>query len=254
MQTINSRRATYPILVLLAAVPEQEQEEQEEQVEEPVPDVTVSLSPVSLKVSEGTARARFTVQLSAASSQQVQVRYGTASRTAKAGEDYKIPTGTLIFPAGTTEQTFSVSILDDAVEEEEEMFLVKLLDSNATIEGGTATVIITDNDAPATETEEETAFAFAGEIADQAYTASTAIRVLQLPEATGGEGEVSYRVLGLPAGLSFDPATRTISGTPEAATDGAVEVAFLAEDSGATVALTFSITVNPPLRFVDLFD
>ena len=65
------------------------------------------------------------------------------------------------------------------------------------------------------------AFAFAGEVEDQAYTAGTAIPALQLPEATGGEGEITYRVSELPAGLSFDATTRTISGTPEAATDGA---------------------------------
>ena len=76
-----------------------------------------------------------------------------------------------------------------------------------------------------------------------------------LPEATGGEGEVTYRVLGLPAGLSFDASTRTLSGTPEAATDGAVEVTYTAQDStGAAAGLTFSITVNPALSFGDLFD
>ncbi len=98
------------------------------------------------------------------------------------------------------------------------------------------------------------AFAFAEGVEDQAYTAGTAITALVLPEATGGEGEVTYRVFGLPAGLSFDAATRTISGTPTAATDGAIEVTCLAEDSaGASAILTFSITVNPPLNFGDLF-
>ena len=98
------------------------------------------------------------------------------------------------------------------------------------------------------------AFAFAAEVEDQAYTAGTAIRALELPEAVGGEGDVTYRVFGLPAGLTFDAATRTISGTPEAATDGAVEVIVLAQDStDAATTLTFSITVNPPLSFGDLF-
>ena len=103
--------------------------------------------------------------------------------------------------------------------------------------------------------DEMVAFGFAGEIEDQAYTAGTAIPALQLPEATGGEGEITYSVSELPAGLSFDAATRTISGTPEAATDGAVEVTYTAQDStGAAATLTFSITVNPPLSFGDFFD
>ena len=93
------------------------------------------------------------------------------------------------------------------------------------------------------------AFAFTGAVADQAYTAGAAITALQLPEAMGGEGDVTYRVFDLPAGLTFDADTRTISGTPTAATDGAVEVTYLAQDSaGAGATLTFSITVNPELR------
>ena len=105
------------------------------------------------------------------------------------------------------------------------------------------------------EEDSEMAFAFAEEVEDQAYTAGTAITDLVLPEATGGEGEVTYSVSELPAGLSFDASTRTISGTPEAATDGAVEVTYTAQDSaGATATLTFSITVNPPLSFGDFFD
>jgi hypothetical protein len=104
------------------------------------------------------------------------------------------------------------------------------------------------------DSDDERAFGFAAEVEDQAYTAGSAITALVLSEATGGEGEVTYRVFGLPAGLSFDAATRMISGTPEAATAGAVEVAYTAEDStGVAAALTFSITVNPPLSFGDLF-
>ena len=100
----------------------------------------------------------------------------------------------------------------------------------------------------------ELAFGFAAEVKDQAYTAGTAISALVLPEAIVGEGAITYRVSGLPMGLTFDAGTRTISGSPEASTDGAVEVSYTAEDStGATATLVFSITVNSPLSFGDLF-
>ena len=88
-------------------------------------------------------------------------------------------------------------------------------------------------------------------IADIAATAGTAIAAVELPAASGGSGDIAYSVDGLPAGLSFDPATRMVSGTPEA--DGTSEVSYMATDSaGGSAMLTFSITVNPMLDFGDL--
>ena len=85
-------------------------------------------------------------------------------------------------------------------------------------------------------------------IADQEYTVGTAIDPLVLPEAAGNDTPFMYNVfsLGLPTGLSFDPATRTLSGTPMAATDGPVAVIYTVVDSDgdAGVPLAFSITVN----------
>ena len=60
--------------------------------------------------------------------------------------------------------------------------------------------------------------------------------------------------MGLPTGLSFDAATRTVAGTPTAATNGAVEVSYIVTDEGGSIDfLTFNITVNAPLSFGDLF-
>ena len=88
-------------------------------------------------------------------------------------------------------------------------------------------------------------------IDDIAATAGTAIAAVELPAASGGSGDIAYSVDGLPAGLSFDPATRMVSGTPEA--DGTSEVSYMATDSaGGSAMLTFSITVNPMLDFGDL--
>ena len=101
------------------------------------------------------------------------------------------------------------------------------------------------------------ALAFAEEVEDLAYTVGTENFPVVLPEAVGGEGEVTYRVSELPEGLSFDATTRTISGTPKYETDGAVEVSYLAEDSaGASATLTFFITVNVGFgdEFLFLFD
>ena len=83
-------------------------------------------------------------------------------------------------------------------------------------------------------------------IDDQTYVVGTAIADWVLPEASGGDGELTYSVSALPAGLAFDAATRTLGGTPTEATDGAVAVTYTAtDDNSATATLTFAITVNP---------
>ena len=87
-------------------------------------------------------------------------------------------------------------------------------------------------------------------IEDQAYTQDEAIDALTLPEATDGNGELTYSISPeLPAGLSFDAATRTLSGTPTQVQE-ATTYTYTAEDSddnteaSDTATLTFAITVS----------
>ena len=99
------------------------------------------------------------------------------------------------------------------------------------------------------------AFADDAAIDDQTYTADWPIADLVLPEASGGTGDLTYSVSDLPAGLAFDASTRALSGTPTAATDGAVTVIYtVIDEDGNAAALTFTITVNSPLSFGPLLD
>ena len=89
-------------------------------------------------------------------------------------------------------------------------------------------------------------FAAGAAITNQTYPVDVAIADLVLPAASGGDGDLTYSVSALPTGLEFDAATRTLGGTPTAATDGAVEVTYTVTDANsATATLTFTITVNP---------
>ena len=80
-------------------------------------------------------------------------------------------------------------------------------------------------------------------IQDQTYVLDAPIAPLTLPAATGGGGNVSYALSGtLPAGLTFDPATRVLTGTPTEL-QSAVSYTYTAT-AGNITALTFTIAVE----------
>ena len=87
-----------------------------------------------------------------------------------------------------------------------------------------------------------------GTIAPAPYTAGTAIAALTLPRAFGGNGAVSYTLTPEVPGLSFDAATRRLSGTPTQA--GTWRMTYRAGDADAntadtdTAVRTFTITVE----------
>ena len=88
-------------------------------------------------------------------------------------------------------------------------------------------------------------------ISDKFYVQNLAIDGETLPEASGGDGELTYAVSPeLPAGLAFDPATRQLSGTP-AAPQPATLYTYAATDSDTanpdSASLTFTITVQEDL-------
>ena len=66
----------------------------------------------------------------------------------------------------------------------------------------------------------------------------------QLPAASGGTAPYEYSVSALPAGLSFNEGSRTISGTP--ATPGTTSITYTVTDANnGEVSDDFTITVNP---------
>ena len=84
-----------------------------------------------------------------------------------------------------------------------------------------------------------------------ALTGDEAMTAVTLPEATGGNGDLSYTLTSTPtglAGLMFDPATRRLSGTPSAG--GSWTFTLRADDADSNrdkadaAILTFTVTVR----------
>ena len=115
-------------------------------------DAPPRLSISSPSAVEGTALT-FTVRLNAVSGKEVTVAYADAGTgTATSGTDYTALTaGTLTFAAGTTSQTFAISVTGDSDDEQNETVMVTLSNPvNATFDGGatslTGTGTIIDDD------------------------------------------------------------------------------------------------------------
>ena len=80
---------------------------------------------------------------------------------------------------------------------------------------------------------------------DHSFPNDQAITAQVLPEAAGGSGSITYSVTGLPDGLSFTPATRTIAGTPADDQVGDHYCVYTATDTGgAADRADFRITVT----------
>ena len=92
-------------------------------------DAALRLSIADVAVFEDAGAAVFTATLSSAATVEVSASYTTLDQTAVAGEDYTARSGELQFVPGETAQTVSVAILDDAADEADETFLIRL--SNA---------------------------------------------------------------------------------------------------------------------------
>jgi large repetitive protein len=84
--------------------------------------------------AEGGGSLSLSVLLTNANGSSVNVDYATADGTALAGSDYTAKSGTLTFTPGQTLKTVAVTMLDDALAEDDETFSLNL--SNAT--GGIA--------------------------------------------------------------------------------------------------------------------
>lgn len=110
--------------------------------------LTISISDVT--VNEATGPARFPVTLSAVSSKGVLVYFETGNGMATAGGDYVANAGVVVFDPGTTQQEVVVAITNDNIVEDDETFVVRVLDpvENATIADALVVGTIRNDDAP----------------------------------------------------------------------------------------------------------
>ena len=88
-------------------------------------------------------------------------------------------------------------------------------------------------------------FAEDAAIANQTLTQNVEIPELTLPQATGGDGTLTYSLSpNPPQGLTFDNTQRTITGTPESGLPLTTFTYTATDEDGDAAKLTFTVTVD----------
>ena len=216
--------------------------------------ISLTAEPVAISEGAGTTDVTLTATLDgSALAEDATVNVTTDDEsTATRDVDYTILLTSLTIPAGAVSGTTTITItpVDDRTVEADETIRLTVPDANNQItaqddEGDDVTLTVGIVDITLQDTGAGGALSFAADasIADQTYAIGVAIADLVLPEASGGDGELTYSVSSLPAGLSFDGVTRTLAGTPTEAS--ALTVTYtVTDDNSATSTLTFAITIR----------
>ncbi|MEM8862624.1 MAG: Calx-beta domain-containing protein, partial [Chloroflexota bacterium] len=83
------------------------------------------LIPPDLIVEESTGDAVLQLSLTEVATEEIEVNYTTVSGSAAAGSDFLDGSGTIVFAAGTSQQSVTINIIDDVQTEEDEIFFVE---------------------------------------------------------------------------------------------------------------------------------
>ena len=213
--------------------------------DEGVGTITDNNAPPSLSIEDATvteasgAEAVFTVTLSGVSGRDVTVAYATSNGTAVAGSDYTATSSTLTISAGTPTGTITVPILDDALDEPNETFTVRLsAPNNATISDSEGTGTITDNDAsPSLSIDDAIVAEASGARAEFTVT---------LSEASGRDVTVAYATSNGTAAAGSDYTATSSTLTIRAGSEtGTIRVPIL-NDALDEPTETFTVTLRSP--------
>lgn len=168
--------------------------------------------------NSGTTNANFTVTLSAISGQNVSINAIPVNGSAKSPADYNSGGTRLVFAPGETIKTFSVPIVGDTLDEDNENFYVLLSSPvNASLSQGRGIGTIIDNDS----------------------APSIHINDISISEGNGGQRTaVLFMQLSAPSGKLVQVNYATADGTAKAGTDYiAVPTTQISFGIGQTTAL-----------------
>lgn len=175
------------------------------------PGQKLQFSSATYSVAENAATLQLTVERTGGTSGAISVDYATDSDsetdTASANLDYTPVSGTLNFADGESSQQISIDILDDTIFEDSETFTINLSGLNIGAQNS-ATVTITDNDAPAVGEVQFSSSTYTFSEGDGSVTIT-----VQRDGGSSGSGSVDYAMSDATAtaGSDYTAASGTLS-------------------------------------------
>jgi len=198
------------------------------------PFAAIGISDVT--VTEGiNSQALFTITLTPAVLVDTIVSYNTLDNTAKAGLDYQFLSGTVTIPAGSSQKTVAVPIINDILKENTETFFVNLTNSTGPQIGdaqGIGTIL--DNDGSAT-------------------TPTLTIANSTLTEGDSGTKTMLFTVtLSITPGQTVSVDYTTADGTAKAGSDYVSKANVLTFPADGATVQTFTVSIMGDI--LDEFD
>ncbi|MFL2723577.1 MAG: Calx-beta domain-containing protein, partial [Gammaproteobacteria bacterium] len=209
---------------------------------------TIDFNATSSTGAEDISSVAITVDLSAASSNDITVNYALTGTATGSGTDYTLADGTLTISAGATSGTITIAgIVDDtSVEGSETIILTLSSPSNATLGSDSVhTYTISDNDGTPT-------VAFSSTSSVDSESVSTRSVEIVMPFASDNDIQVDYSVAGTATGSGTDYTLANGTLTILAgATTGTITITSIVDDSldesNETIVITLSNPTNASL-------
>ncbi|MDA9079679.1 autotransporter domain-containing protein, partial [Gammaproteobacteria bacterium] len=204
---------------------------------------TVDFNTTTSTGAEDISSAALTVDLSAASSNNITVNYAVTGTATGSGTDYTLANGTLTINAGATSGTISIAgIVDDSSAEGSETVVLTLSGPSNAVLGNDSvhTYTISDNDGTPT-------VAFSSTSSADLESVSSRSLAVVIPFASDQDVVVNYSVTGGTAGsgtdYSLSAGTLTID---SGATSGTIVIPSIVDDSADEADETIIVTLSSP--------
>ena len=194
-------------------------------------------------IRDSISSVALTVDLSAASSNDITVDYAVTGTATGSGTDYTLTNGTLTISAGVTSGTITIAgIVDDDLDEANETVIITLSNPNNAIVGNDSVHTYTINDNDGTPT-----VAFSTTSSTDSESVATRSIFVGIPFATSTAIQVDYGVTGGTAGSGTDFSLSSGSVTiEEGATTGTILIPSIVDDSADEADETIIITLSNP--------